>query len=52
MFDSIIHIQMMTIEWVVEKYLRGSNYLELPGSGLVEFHVSEKMALEAFFLHF
>ena len=35
---------------MVEKYLRYSNYSELPSFGLVEFYVAEKMAPEEFSL--
>ena len=34
----------MTFELVIEKYLRYSNYSELPSSGLIEFYESEKTA--------
>ena len=46
----IIHIQRMTIKWVLEKYLRYSNYSDLPSSGLVEFYKSENSAPEEFSL--
>ena len=48
----IIHIQRMTIIWVLEKYFRYLNYSDLPSSGLVEFYKSEKTAPEEFsFFH-
>ena len=46
----IIHIQRMTIIWVLEKYFRYLNYSDLPSSGLVEFYKSEKTAPEEFSL--
>ena len=44
------HIQMMTIECVIEKYLIYSNYLKVPNSGSEEFQVSGKAAPEEFVL--
>jgi hypothetical protein len=46
----IIRVQIMTIKWVLEKYLRYSRYSDLYSSGLVEFYKSEKTAPEEFSL--
>ena len=43
-----IRVKRMIIEWVLRKYLRYSNYSDLPSSGLVEFYKSEKTAPEEF----
>jgi hypothetical protein len=47
---SIIHIQIMTIKWILKKYLRYSYYSDLPSSGLEEFYKSKMTAPEKFSL--